>query len=677
MLRRAAHRLATGILTALSLTVASAAVLPAQAGALGFTPCADAQSFSCTTLPVPVSRSGVAGGAISLHVERLVSGALPSQSAVIALAGGPGQAANPLAKYLAQAMTPALSGRDLVVFDQRGTGQSNPLGCAALRAPSGPSVGAAQQVLRSCALQLGPARGGYTSIESVQDIEAIREALGYKKLVLYGTSYGTKVALEYAERYPQNVEAMVLDSVVPTGGPNPFALPTFAAITPALDELCSAGACRDISPSPVGAIARLAGRLRRAPLRGSVYDGYGRHHMVALSESEILFILEAGDLNPAVRALLPAAVVAALHGDASPLAQLDALSRGLVPNVPPQRPHGHVEEAVDETLYWTTTCEEEPFPWQRSAPFATRQGEALAALHAIPAHDFFPFEAGVALRAGPLLECLDWPNAAPQPPAAAALPAVPTLILSGGQDLRTPTAQARQVAAQIPGAQFLAVPYTGHSVIGSDLSGCAQAAVQTFFAGLPVGRCPATRDVFGPTPVPPVRLGDVRPTPGLSGNDGRTLTAALDTILDFSRLVIAATLQAEQRLPVGSRIGGLRGGYVELTSSSVHLVHFSFVPGVSLSGTLPLRKGGIGVAPLRVEGRAAAHGVVVIGPAGHASGELGGARFDVRIATAVLSRRQSSGAEARAAAGWTNAWSLRFGTGSAGFVPIPALARLP
>ena len=66
-----------------------------------------------------------------------------------------------------------------------------------------------------CALQIGPARGSFTTSESVEDIESIRHAAGYKKLVLYGTSYGTKVALEYAERYPQHVESMVLDSAVP------------------------------------------------------------------------------------------------------------------------------------------------------------------------------------------------------------------------------------------------------------------------------------------------------------------------------------------------------------------------------------------------------------------------------------------------------------------------------
>ena len=61
--------------------------------------------------------------------------------------------------------------------------------------------------------------------------------------MLYGTSYGTKVALEYAERYPEHVEAMVLDSVVPTDGPEPFAIPTFEALPGVLRELCAQNVC--------------------------------------------------------------------------------------------------------------------------------------------------------------------------------------------------------------------------------------------------------------------------------------------------------------------------------------------------------------------------------------------------------------------------------------------------
>jgi pimeloyl-ACP methyl ester carboxylesterase len=652
MPRRAAIAAATA---ALALIAALGDTELAAASAIQFAPCAGQQRVSCGTLSVPLERSGAAAGTISLRLERMLDGPAPSRSAVVALAGGPGQAALPLASDLASAIAPALATRDLIVFDQRGTGQSNPLSCSALGA--GPGLSQLQQLLGECALQIGAARGGYTTAESVQDIEAIRQALGYEKIVLYGTSYGTKVALEYAERYPQRVEAMVLDSVVAPSGPEAFELSTFQAIAPALEELCSHDACRGITASPVGDLARLVERLRTRPLSGVIDNGYGQPEMLKLGALELLFVLEAGDLNPALRALLPAAIESALDRDPAPLLQLDALSEGLIPNVPPL-PRERAEEGIDETLFWTTSCEEDPFPWQRAAAPATRHAEALAALRAIPGRDFYPFDASVGLMAGPMLDCLQWPDASSGPPAAAALPDVPTLILSGGQDLRTPTAEARRVAATIPDSQLVIVPYTGHSVLGSDLSGCAAGAVAAFFAGVRVGACGPTADVFAPTPITPTKLGAVAPTPGLTGKRGRTVTAVLDTVLDLERLVVAATLQAEQELPSGSRFGGLRGGYATITSTELRLADFSFVPGVVLSGTWPIKHGKLQTRSLRVEGRQAAHGMVLIGTNHGVSGTLGGRRFDVGISTAVLSRTRAQETAARR-------------------LPVPWLAQLP
>ena len=165
----------------------------------------------------------------------------------------------PLGEFIAKALAPALSARDLLVFDQRGTGASNPLSCAAFESFAARTLG---QLFEQCALQIGPARGAYTTQESVQDIEALRQAAGYERLVLYGTSYGTKVALEYAALYPQHVEALVLDSVVPADGPEPFAIPSFQAIGAVLGELCSNRACAEVTSNPLRDLARLNAQLR-------------------------------------------------------------------------------------------------------------------------------------------------------------------------------------------------------------------------------------------------------------------------------------------------------------------------------------------------------------------------------------------------------------------------------
>jgi pimeloyl-ACP methyl ester carboxylesterase len=637
MLMRSPNTLLAAALFAgiLALTQASAA------GALTFVPCAgsSAPAFSCTTVPVPLSRTGLAPGTLSLSIERKQSSAAQSKTAVLALAGGPGQAALPLGEFIAKALAPALGTRDLLVFDQRGTGASDPLSCGALSSFSG---GTASVAFEHCALEIGPARGSYTTQESVEDIEAIRQAAGYEKLVLYGTSYGTKVAEEYAERYPQHVESLVLDSVVLPDGPEPFSIPTFQAISSVLGELCSKDACAGITSDPVADIASLTAQLRKRPLSGSVYDGSGHRHNFTLNESGLLGILQAGDLNPALRALLPAAVRSALRNYPDPLLRLELLAEGLIPNVPGGRPVEESSEGIDEALFVATTCEEMPFPWQRAASPATRLAEATGALRALPSTDFYPFDATTALNSSLISSCAGWPDASAASIVPNVLPDVPTLILSGAQDLRTPTSNARRVAALIPDAQLLVVPFTGHSVVGSDFSNCAALAVTAFFGGAPVQPCAAGANMFAPTPLTPTKLAYVHPVPGLSGKPSVTLTAVLDTIVDLNRQVIGATLQADAKLPSGSSFGGLRGGYAKLSSNKVQLSHFTFVPGVELSGTFPVKSGQLQTTTLRITGATAADGTVQVGSGKQVTGTLGGKRFNINIAKVKLSRAGAS-----------------------------------
>ena len=122
---------------------------------------------------------------------------------MIALAGGPGQAALPFAADAAQIM--AAGARDArprrlrPARHRRLRRRSRAPRSAMVTAP----VSSAS--IPDCAKEVGATRGLYTTDDSVYDIEQIRKALGYTKLVLYGTSYGTKVAERYAALYPQNV----------------------------------------------------------------------------------------------------------------------------------------------------------------------------------------------------------------------------------------------------------------------------------------------------------------------------------------------------------------------------------------------------------------------------------------------------------------------------------------
>jgi pimeloyl-ACP methyl ester carboxylesterase len=617
---------------------------------LSFIGCPQDASFTCASLPLPLDRSGTVPGTLSLSVERKLAGLAPSRSAVVALAGGPGQAALPLSAFIAQAVAPALASRDLLVFDQRGTGTSDPLSCPALESLS--ITGSLGHLYERCAEELGPVRGAFTTQESVQDIEALRQAGGYEKLVLQGVSYGTKVALDYAATYPQNVEALVLDSVVPPDGSEPLHAPSFQAIAPAMTELCEAGACAGITSNPAADVAHLVAALHRRALHGSVYDGSGRRHSLSLDAAGLFSIMISGDLNPAVRALVPAAIKSALRHDPDPLLRLRLLSVGLIPSA--LRAHASAEPApeLDEALFATTTCEESPFPWSRSAPAATRLAEASGYVHAQPASSFYPFNPSIAFEVSQMPDCASWPDQSPPPPANRALPNVPTLILSGEQDLRTPTSNARAVAAMIPGSQLLVVPFTGHSVVGYDLSHCSSNAVGAFFGGAPVQPCGPTANVFTPTPVTPTKLARVHPPATLGGRSGETLVATLDALVDLRRQIITATLQVNQELPSGAGFGGLHGGYARLAGHSIVLHDFSFLPGVQLTGTISVRNDTFLPSTLRVSGAEAAAGTVRTGSsASRIVGTLGGRHFNLARTKVRLA--------SSAPDGWTSQAAIR------------------
>ena len=171
----------------------------APGGSVPFHRCfRDTPDLQCGIVSVPLDRSGRVPGSVPLYVTRTRAHLKPGQarSAIIGLGGGPGQAALPLFSDFADTLGPALRTRDLVVFDQRGTGFSGLLRCPTLdRARTGDP----RKAVQACATRLGAARGFYTTRDSADDIEAIRVAEGVDKITLYGTSYGTKVALAYAQ----------------------------------------------------------------------------------------------------------------------------------------------------------------------------------------------------------------------------------------------------------------------------------------------------------------------------------------------------------------------------------------------------------------------------------------------------------------------------------------------
>jgi pimeloyl-ACP methyl ester carboxylesterase len=622
----AAVSVAVGSLMCAICTLCVVGVAAAQAQ-IAWTPCGNSNEYACGHLAVPLDPGGSTPGTITLAIRRHRAPVGEAHEAIVALAGGPGQAALPFTEDFAHLLGPIAATRDLIVFDQRGIGLSHPLSCHRFELDSDSSnlnSEPAGRQIAECAAQIGPERAYYTTAQTVADIEAIRQAGGYEKLVLYGTSYGTKVAERYAQTYPSHVSALVLDSVVPPNGPEPLNLPTFAAIPRVLRQLCAARACAQITPNPVADLSRLVHRMHGGTLSGRWIDGNGRAHTVRFSANTLLSVLIAGDLEPVLRTEVPAALRAAAYGDTAPFARLlrEASERG----------EGDEEESPSESfdtpLYYATSCEEELFPWNRSSTPPARLAEAARRIAALPGKLIAPFSVANVLALSDMPACAYWPYTMPAPePVQASFPSVPTLILSGADDLRTPTANAREVAAQIPGSHLLVVPGVGHSVLGTDLSGCASRALQALFKSAPIKQCTGGQQIINLlhlAPLAPARLSQVPVAHGARGLSGRTLTAVGLTLADFARQAAIHSLGALESGNlselVSLRVGGLRAGWAAVQKDTLVLHDYSYVPGVTVSGRVSGKE-----VVLHVGGAAAARGTLHLSTHNNAlSGNLGG-----------------------------------------------------
>ncbi len=656
---------------AAALMTAGACAQSATAQAqIAWAPCGSSNEYACGHLTVPLDPSGATPGTIPLAMRRHRAPVGEAREAIVALAGGPGQAAIPFAEDFARQLGPIAATRDLIVFDQRGIGLSHPLSCHRFELSAG---GPAGQQIAECAAQIGAERTDYTTADTVADMEAIRQAGGYERLVLYGTSYGTKVAERYAQTYPSHVSALVLDSVVPPNGPEPLNLPTFAAIPRVLRQLCARRACAHITPEPLADLARLVRRMRGGALSGRWIDGDGHAHTLRFSANTLLDVLIAGDLEPVLRAEFPAAVRAAGSGDTAPFARLlrEASQRGEGGEAEPP------SESFDTPLYYATSCEEELFGWNRSSSPAGRLAEVQAQIRGLGASEIAPFAPSNVLSISDIPACAFWPYTTPAPaPVQAPFPSVPALILSGADDLRTPTANARVLAAQIPGSHLLVVPEVGHSVLGSDLSGCSSRALQALFKPSQIKPCTGEPQILGLlklAPLAPARLSDVRPAGGGRGLPGRTLGAVRLTLTDLSRQVIVQALKALASGNIAGltslRTGGLRAGWASIGGGRLALHDYSYVPGVTVSGQLTQTG-----AVLHIGGAAAARGTLRLGAHHALTGTLGG-RHVLSGAGPVAASPSASAAIVRtdAQAGSTIGSAAR--AGARGLAGI--LARLP
>jgi pimeloyl-ACP methyl ester carboxylesterase len=291
-------------------------------------------------------------------------------------------------------------------------------------------------------------------------------------------SYGTRIALEYARRYPQHTERVILDSPLEENGTDPFSLATLEAIPRVLHTVCGYG-CGGVR-HPVADLAELGARLRAKPLVRVVRDGRS-NITIQVTEDDLYTLLVTTDLFVPLMQAVPIVVQEALKGRYASLIGLmraaDSLdSLGTLRDFSPG-------------LFAATLCEESPVAWDRTAPAATRYAQMQSALAAVPDAAVYPFDRKAANNAGIWPVCGHWPSPRKAPPAEPPLPDVPFLLLSGELDLRTPLEGARRLAAQLPDAQLIREPGWGHDTLSSGEGGCAAPAVHRFLRDRPVNGC--------------------------------------------------------------------------------------------------------------------------------------------------------------------------------------------
>jgi pimeloyl-ACP methyl ester carboxylesterase len=439
------------------------------------------QAAFCTDFTVPEDWDRPLDRQIHLRVAVVRALAADAErDLVVFLDGGPGGAATQDYPAVASALAPLRKRHHLLLIDQRGTGLSNPLDCDGPSSTEGPGPdslarrSAAQAPvaslarraganpvdslarIRRCAERLAPraAPQFYATGDAIRDLEAVRRALGAPPLDLVGVSYGTRVAQQYARRYPAAVRSIVLDGPVP----NPLVLLSEHArnlesvVQQRLKRCRDDAACFARYGDSYSALKQVQAQLRRQPQEVEMRD----------PQSFVLVrrLLGADDLAALVRfytysaatsALLPYVIAEAQAGRYAPL-----LSQA-------QLIVGDVAEHLNGGMSASVLC--------------TEDADLL---------EDRPQDADTLLGAGIVSDarrsCSVWPHR----PRTADFHdpfrgATPVLVLAGEFDPVTPPRYGAQIVSELPHARMLVAPGQGHAVIGV---GCMPRLVGAFVQGL-------------------------------------------------------------------------------------------------------------------------------------------------------------------------------------------------
>jgi pimeloyl-ACP methyl ester carboxylesterase len=308
-------------------TAAPVPTLP-PAAPIVWTDCSDDATFDCATYDVPLDYSDPGRNTITLAVRRLPASD-PTQriGALFANPGGPGGSTIEVLSSWARRLPASIRDRfDVILFDPRGVGESSPLVCHSnvqelIGLNPNPKTDddwrhieeATRRQTKECG-GVGAAILPFLGTESVaRDMDRLREAMGDPQLTYFGYSYGTVIGQIYADLFPQNVRAMVLDGAVDVSlTADQRALEQTLGLEASLNRYyadCASSDCLDGDPST--AVNDLVAKAAAAPLPS------GRDRPVGPGET--VYAVLSSLYSKASWPLLTAGLSAARDGDGSRL----------------------------------------------------------------------------------------------------------------------------------------------------------------------------------------------------------------------------------------------------------------------------------------------------------------------------------------------------------------------
>ena len=446
-------------LPALLAALLAAAPLGAVEGALELRPCSDEVDVGgaeCGRLEVFEDRASAQGRTLELKVvvlPALARAAAPDP--LFLLAGGPGMPASSLARVAEASLRRVRERREIVLVDQRGTGDLSPLRCDDIDADStyfSFDLDLPLELLRGCLEAFDADPRHYTTPAAMDDLDDVRRALGYERINLWGGSYGTRAALVYLRRHPERVRAIILDGVAPTGMRMPLHIGEDArrSVELMLADCEADPDCGEAFPRVRRRYEELLGRLEEAPEQVSVpHPRSGEVVELELGRRHVLFLLRAALYNAETTRLLPLVIERAHGGDYAPLL---ALSEPLVEGV----------SEMNVALLFSVLCAED-VAWLTEED---RRGVAAE-----------PFLGAAVLDMwGPV--CDFWPKG--DLPSGYHDPVVsdkPVLVLSGELDPVTPPRWGESVARHLSNSLHVVVPGAAH---GASVHGCVPKLIARF-----------------------------------------------------------------------------------------------------------------------------------------------------------------------------------------------------